>query len=563
MLEEDKLKEEIKETEQESKTAAAGDSSENSASVLMQGVTVLAVAGVISKIFGAIFRIPLTNLIGAEGQSYYGVAYPIYSLFLVIATAGFPLAISRMVSERVARKDYINAQKSFKLAFEFTLGICAISFAVLFFGAEYIADAWYKNPGAADAIKAISFALLFTSVVAPLRGYFQGLQNMKPTALTEVLEQFVRVCVGLGLAYALFKVSLEKAAAGATFGASAGLLVAGIVLLIIYQRDKSDRKERLANSVVIEESDRDRFKEMLGIIIPVTIGSSIMPIMMIIDASIVMRRLLATGWGVTEAKVLYGLISGYCDPLVNMPVVFIEAVCISLMPAITRAYTLGRKEDLNVNVKSGLKTMMIISYPCAIGLIVLAGPILHLLYPTKPEEADMAINALRIFAAGIVFLSTMRTLSSSLQGVGKMGIPVVNLGIAAICKIIISYILVGIPAININGAAFGSFMTYLIASSLNFIALKKFADVKLDLKDIFLKPMISALVMGVFAWVSYKLIFLATSSNSLATLASILIAVVIYFVMVFKTEVLTEEEMKLIPKGDVIYDIARKMRLTK
>ena len=200
---------------------------------LVRGATILAVAGIISKIFGAIFRIPLTNMIGAEGQSYYGVAYPVYQLFFAIATAGFPVAISRMVSERTARGDYINAHKSYKLSLKVSTALGIVSFAIMFFGAGAIARA-YANPGAEASLKAVSFALLFTPIVASLRGYYQGRQNMRPTAVTEVIEQMVRVIVGLSLAYAFFKTSLEKAAAGATFGASAGIIAALILMVIIY-----------------------------------------------------------------------------------------------------------------------------------------------------------------------------------------------------------------------------------------------------------------------------------------------------------------------------------------
>ena len=228
-------------------TEAAGT---KAASRLMQGATILAVAGIVSKIFGAIFRLPLTNLIGAEGQSYYGAAYPVYQLFYVIATAGFPVAISRMVSERVAHGDYINAHRSYRLALKTTLVISLISFAICFFGAGAIAGL-VKNPGAEFSIKAISIALLFTPIAASLRGYFQGHQKMTPTAVSQVIEQMVRVAVGLALAYMFFRTSLEKAAAGATFGASAGMIAAMIVLIFIYSRNKADREEEFRKSVEI------------------------------------------------------------------------------------------------------------------------------------------------------------------------------------------------------------------------------------------------------------------------------------------------------------------------
>ena len=538
------------------------ESGSSAAGKLMQGATILAIAGIMCKILGGIFRIPLTNMIGAEGQSYYGAAYPVYQLFYTIATAGFPVAISRMVSERVAKNDYINADKSYRIAMQTSVVVSIIAFAICCFGADQIAD-FVGNPGAAASIRAISIALLFTPFAASLRGYFQGLQIMTPSAISQVAEQFVRVCAGLLLAYMFFRTNLEYAAAGATFGASAGMIAAMIVLYIMYYRFRHQRRENAAQSAVIEETTRDRFRELVEIVIPITIGSSIMPLMMTIDLAVIMRRLQATGWSLSMSKTLYGLISGYCDPLVNLPVIFIDAITISLIPAVTRAFTLKIKSDLDGNIMTGLKTMMIIAYPCAVGLIVLAGPILHLLYPTKPDEAEMAIHTLQILSLGIVTLSVMRTLSASIQGIGKMTLPVINLGIGAVIKIVATYVLVGIPALNVNGAAIGTVIAYLTAALLNYRGLRKHADVDLDLGNIFIRPLWASLIMGAGAVGMYKLIFMLHPSNLIASGIAIIFAVIVYFVMVFVTGAVSREELALVPKGETLYNIAVRMHLAK
>lgn len=528
----------------------------------MKGATILVIAGIVSKIFGAIFRIPLTNMIGAEGQAYYSASYAVYNLLFVIATAGFPVAISRMVSSRIAERDFVNAHKSYKLAMKVSWALGIVSFLIMYFGAGTIAG-FYKNPGSAASMKAISVALLFTPLVASMRGYYQGRQNMVPTGITEVIEQMVRVASGLTLAYMFYKTSLVKAAAGATFGASAGIMAAFLAMMIIYARDKNDRKKLLEDSVAREENDRDRLKELLGFLIPVTIGSAVMPIMFNIDAGMIPRRLLATGWDRVMADKLYGLMGGFCDPIINLPNIFIDAICISLMPAVTTAFTLKNKKDLDDNIKTGLKTMMIITYPCAIGLIVLAKPILTMLYYKKYDEAVMAVPALQILAVSIITLAIMRTFSTSLQGIGKMMLPVWNLLIGAGVKAVVSYILLGIPAININGAAFGSVLAYVTAGILNYRALKKYADVSLDVKSIFIRPLIAALIMGAAAIVTYKLLFMITSSNSISTLIAILIAAAVYFVTAFLTGAVTKDEIELIPKGELIYRLAVRLKVAK
>ena len=535
---------------------------QQTSALLMKGATILVIAGIVSKIFGAIFRIPLTNMIGAEGQAYYSAAYAVYNLLFVIATAGFPVAISRMVSSRIAEGDFLNAHKSYKLAMKVSWALGIISFIVMFFGAGAIASA-YKNPGAEASMKAISVALLFTPVVASMRGYYQGRQNMKPTGITEVIEQMMRVAVGLTLAYMFYKTNLQYAAAGATFGASAGIIAALVAMAVIYARDKEPRSKLLEGSVVKAETDKKRLKELFAFLIPITIGASVMPIMFNIDAGIIVRRLLATGWDPVMAKKLYGLMGGFCDPIINLPNIFIDAICISLMPAVTTAFTLNNKKDMDDHIKTGLKTMMIITYPCAIGLIVLAKPILTMLYYRKYDEALLAVPALQILALSIITLSIMRTLQSCLQGIGKMMLPVYNLFIGAIVKAVSSYILLGIPAVNINGAAIGSVLAYVTAGILNFRALKKYTNVSLDMKSIFFRPLVAALIMGAAAIVSYKLLFMITSSNAISTLISIIIAAAVYFVSAFRTGAVTKDEIELIPKGELIYRLAVRLKVAK
>ncbi|MBR3331320.1 MAG: polysaccharide biosynthesis protein [Mogibacterium sp.] len=535
---------------------------QQTSTLMMKGATILVIAGIVSKIFGAIFRIPLTNMIGAEGQAYYSAAYAVYNLLFVIATAGFPVAISRMVSSRIAEGDFINAHKSYKLAMKVSWALGIVSFLIMYFGSGVIANI-YKNPGSEASMKAISLALLFTPLVASMRGYYQGRQDMKPTGVTEVIEQMMRVAAGLTLAYMFYKTSLVNAAAGATFGASAGIIAAFVAMMFIYSRDKKTRSRLFETSIERPESDKTRLKELLAFLIPITIGSSVMPIMFNIDAGIIVRRLLATGWDSEMAEKLYGLMGGYCDPIINLPNIFIDAICISLMPAVTTAFTLKIKKDLDDHIKTGLKTMMIITYPCAIGLIVLAKPILTMLYYKQYDEAVMAVPALQILAVSIITLAIMRTFSTSLQGIGKMMLPVWNLLIGAVVKAIVSYILLGIPAININGAAFGSVMAYVTAGILNYRALKKYTDVSLDVKSIFFKPLGAALIMGAAAIIAYKVIFMITSSNSVSTLISIMFAAAVYFVAAFRTGAVTKEEIELIPKGDLLYRLAVKLRVAK
>lgn len=527
---------------------------------LIKGATILAVAGLFSKILGAVFRLPLANLIGAEGMSYYGVAYPVYSFFLVLSTAGLPVAISRMVSERIAIGDHKNAYKTYKVSFTLMIAIGVVSFLICFFGAGVIAEKM-GNPGAKYSLMAISPALLFAPIASSFRGYFQGQQNMMPTGASEIMEQFARVCVGLTLSFMLSKKSLELAAAGATFGASAGLFAAIVILIFIFFGKKKSGQELMKKSIERAESKKGLVKQLFKIAVPITIGSTIMPLMMIIDSMIIMNRLQATGWSYAESKTLYGLISGFCDPLIGFPGVFIDAISVSLLPAVTAAFTLKKKAELDKNIQMGIKTMMVLAYPSAVGLIVLAKPILHMLYPMRLEEADMAVTNLQILALSIISLSIMRTFSTTLQAVNKMVLPVGNLMVGMVVKIVLSYTLVGIPALNINGAAIGSVCAYLTAAVLNYSGVKKYAGTRIDLKSTFVRPLLASGIMGVFAWLTHKLCMMAIGSNSLSSLIAIVIAVLVYFVMVFKTKTLSREEVLTLPAGRKLVKLAEKLHL--
>ena len=302
-------------------------------------------------------------------------AYSIYSALLVLSTAGIPVAISRMVSERIAVGEYKNAHKVFRTATALLFAIGIVSFAVCYFGGEAITAA-LGNPDAAMAVKAISPALLFVPLFSAFRGYFQGRQNMNPTAISEITEQLVRVIVGLYLAYQLLHTGLKEAAAGASFGASAGSVAGLAIIVMIYllNRRTIHRKIDLNNKQV--EETAVILRKIVSIAVPIIIGCEIMPIMTLIDTGIIMTRLQDTGWSYEEAKSLYGLLSGFCNSLIAFPQVFTQAVAVSLVPAVAAAFKIKNKNGVQENIKLGYRTTMIMAFPCAFGIFALAEPIL-------------------------------------------------------------------------------------------------------------------------------------------------------------------------------------------
>lgn len=537
---------------------------------LVKSAAILAVSGIVVKFLGAFFRIPLANYIGSVGMAYYSPAYYIYGFLLVFATAGLPVAISKMVSERYAVGQFREAERVFKLSRSLMMSIGIVGFCVLFFFSNTIAEL-INVPGAALSMKATSLALLIVPIMSSYRGYFQGMQEMTPTAISQVVEQLFRVATGLTLAIVLMNGHVEmlnvfteeeRGAAGGCFGASAGAIGGLLVMFIIYIISRKSIKTRIRKDHTTErESSKDLLKKILGIAVPITLGAAIMPIMNLIDSGIITGRLVASGWSQLEAESMYGQFMGFAAPVIQFPQVLMQAIVISLVPMVSAANRLGDRTELHNNISLGMRMTTMIAIPAAVGIWVLAAPILLLLYPAQEASALGAAPCLQVMAIGFIFLSTITTVTGALQGIGKQVIPVINLFISVLMKFVITWVLVAIPTFNVVGAAIGSASAYCLAAALDIAALKKFSGVKLSVKMIVIKPLISALVMGVVVFFAYKGLFLVLDSNGTATILSVFIGIAVYGLMVLKTKTIVREEMMSISIGRKIAVICDKLRL--
>ncbi len=525
----------------------------------LQGALILGVAGLIIKALGAFFRIPLANIIGDDGMGYYQTAYPIYVLFLTLSTAGIPTAISKMVAERNAVDNPREAHRIFRVSFLLLFGIGIVSSAILFFGAEMIVGQ-LKNPDAKYAMMAIAPALLFVPLMAAYRGYFQGMQKMEPTAASQVAEQLFRVVAGLSLALALVPKGLEYAAAGASFGATAGAVGGLLFVVLIYcgNRKKIHRDMRKDTHKKGESASRI-LMHIFIIAVPITIGAAIMPIMNTIDVGIVMRRLQESGFTKEAANSLYGQLTGMAGPLINFPQVLTQAIAMSLVPAVAAAHRKNDTAFLHYNISMGLRTAMMIGLPCALGLMILSEPIMLLLYPAQKASAASAAPCLFVLAIGVVFLSSVQTTTGILQGVGKQMVPVVNLFFGAIVKVILTYTLTGIESINVRGAAIGTVAAYIVASALNVFAVRRYTGVRFDIMMTWVKPLISALVMGGVVWLTYSLLS-GPAGNAIATLLSVFVGGCIYAGMLFLTKSVTAEELTMLPGASKLARITKKAK---
>lgn len=520
----------------------------------LKGAVILGSAGIVVKILGAFFRIPLSNLIGDDGMGYYQSAYPIYLLLLVISTAGIPTAIAKLVSEKVAKGDRYGAHRVFRVAFGTLLIVGLITSSILFFGAGLYVK-FIKNPNAYYSTLAIAPALFFVPIMSAFRGYFQGLQNMKPTAISQIIEQLGRVVLGILLAVLFLDKGLEVAAAGATFGATSGAFFGAIIVTFIYFRYKKVEGINIKRTQD-EESVGIILKKLLTIAIPITLGAAVIPVMNSIDAAIVMRRLQDIEYTVKESNGLYGQLTGMANPLINLPQVLTAALQISLVPAVSHLAARRDTKELYSTIEAGVRIALLIGLPAATGLIILSKPIMILLYPLQIESAISASGILSILGYGVIFLSLFQTLTGILQGLGKASIPVRNLFVGAIVKLILSYILIGIPQINIRGAAIATITGYGIAAVLNLIYIKKYTNIKFDYINVIIKPTISVIAMALVVKYTYSILNMSLA-NSISTLSSVAVGAIVYGIMLLITRTITEADLDLMPGGSKIKGFTR------
>lgn len=534
------------------------DNNKNKESFL-KGALILGAAGVVVKIMGAFFRIPLGNLIGSTGMGYYQAVYPVYTLFLTLATAGFPTALAKLVSEKRAVGDFGGANKTFKVASTILFLTGLISFCIFYFGADFIVTKIMKNNGAYAAMVAIAPALLFVPLMSSFRGYFQGRREMSKIAVSQMVEQFFRVVLGIGIAYYLMKsFGPEQGAAGGVLGAAIGGFASIVFLIIVYFKGAKERKIEINSSKHIKvESTKTILKRILYVAVPITIGACVMPLVNMVDSIIVVRRLQESGFDVKTANSLLGQLTGMAMATVNLPIFIDQAIGMSLVPSISEAYALNQKERVRKEAKNGIKLILILVLPCAFGLASLATPIMNLLYPSETGHIG---EMLLVCAPCAVFLGLIYAQNGILQGMGKPMIPVKALAIGMLFKIVISYTLTGIPSINVFGSAIGTLVAYVVASGIEFIYIKKHLNVKFPKKEFIVKPLLTVTTMFVVVKISYGLLNIVFG-NTLSTLISIMIGGIVYVVVLLAIGGIKKEEILIMPKGQKIYRILKKLKL--
>lgn len=522
--------------------------------------SVLAAASLIVRFIGFLYRLPLTELIGDRGNAIYSAGYYIYTFLLILSSAGLPAAISRLVSTRIAKGEYRNAQKIFRVSMIFAGAAGAIGMLVLFFFAEPIAK-MVDSPNSVYCLQTLAPTLLIVGVMSVYRGYLLGMNIMTPTAVSQIFEQVFNAVFSVYLAWVLVKQSIPLGAAGGTAGTGIGALAGLIVVMIFYNRMKPEIRHnmRIEEKGIYQETTGEAFKKLVVTAFPIIAGTAVFSMTNLIDMKMVMSGLMSSGaFTEAEAEVLYGQLSGKYVTLTTFPVSISSAMATAAIPNIAMAVTVGNKKEVKRKINTALKLAMIISIPAAVGIGVLGDQILRMLFLSYPEGGVL----LKVGAISIAFLSFCQIVTGVLQGIGKIQIPVIGALLGAVVKIALNWILIRIPSINVVGAVISTDVCYLVASIFNVIMLMRYTKTRVNFSGVLIKPTIGSIIMGIGCVIGYKVISLVFG-NTISTLLTIIVAVIIYLLVMIFIRGITEEDLLSIPKGRILVRVFKKIGLLK
>jgi len=517
----------------------------------LSGAMILTATIAVTKVIGALYKIPLGNLLDSEGMAHFFAAYNIYRLLLTLSTAGLPLAMSRMVSEAEALGLENQKHRIFRTALGLFTVLGIVCSAAMFFLAAPL-SALLHDTLAKTAVEVLAPAVLFVCLMAPIRGFTQGQGNMRPTAASEIIESLSKAVIGYLLAWYLLRRGFPRhmAAAGAIGGVTVATALALLALAVYllthrYRRPSSD----------VPQGRRAILRRLLRIGIPITAGTCGMSLITLLDTSLVLGTLQGTGYSQEAATALYGEYT-YGLNLFTLPASFIAPMTISLIPAIGAA--LARRDMISVrrNTSAAFRFTALLALPLGAGLSVLARPLLDLLYPDIPQTAAAAAPHLAVLGIASIFVCVMAMSGGVLQAHGREDIPLWTLLVGGLTKIISNYLLVGNPAIGIRGAAYSTLLCYGLIAVLNLIAVARTVPERPRYLAVFTRPALATVIMALAARAGFGLLQRVVSPRPAAAL-TVLLSAAVYAVLVLAMGIIRREDLASLPKGDKIADFLR------
>ncbi len=538
---------------------------------VVQG-SILAIAGLLVRVIGMVYRIPLQNHIGDGFMGIYSSAFQVYNILLLLSSYSLPLAVSKMISARLAVKKYNNAYRVFKITLVFAFVVGAVAALITYFGAHFFADLLFM-PNAYYAIAVLSPAVFIMAILGVLRGYFQGHGTMVPTAISQILEQIANAALSIICGFIFFDIGYNLdlikgtdiyadayAAAGVTIGTVSGALVALLFFIVVFFINKKSMMRRIhKEKTAAPETYSYLFTVLMMTITPVILSSVVYNISTFVDNSIYGHYMVEIkDFSKSYYEDVWGVYTGKYTLFTNIPIAIASSLASSIIPSISATIASGNKKQLFKKIELGIRVAMIVAIPSAIGLSVLGDPIMKLIYPS---DNGLAGVLLLMGSSAVIFYSLSTITNAVLQGIGKMAWTVANAAISLVIHVIVLAILLYGFNLGIYGVVIANIVFALVMCILNAITLKRFLNYYNEIWYTFVIPLLAGGIMGGVAYGIYKLIYMLTSHNAVSVLAAIGVAVIVYAVVLLLFKCFTENEIKSLPMGTKLAKILKKLHL--
>ena len=533
---------------------------------------ILAVATVLTKVIGVIYRIPLANILGDAGNGFYGYAYQIYAMALMVSSLSLPTAVSKLVSAKLAAGQKRNSVRVFRCSMVFAVVVGTVITAAVFFGADAISVYAMKSPLSVYALQMLAPGLFLVAVMAVIRGYFQGLGSMMPTAVSQIIEQLIRAVISIAGASIFVDIGTragEKAgeellgpaygAAGATLGTVLGALIALVFLIFVIwaYRGQMTRQYRTDRSGR-EDSYRHILKVLVLTAVPILFSTAIYNINQILDLTIFNHIMDAQGYVEEEYMALQGIYSGKYDTLVNVPLSIPWALCSSVVPSLTAAVATRSRKLVHEKIDQTLRLTMVITIPCGVGFLVLASPLMVLLY----NDASKTPAYLLMLGSVVVVLYGWSSISNSiLHGLNHISSPAKNACIALVVHLAAFVVMMTAFKMNVYALAAGNIVFAACMCWLNQRKVHKVCGFRMNIMDTFIKPLIASAVMGIVTYAAHLALDLLIGGRWIPTIIAIFIAMIVYVVVVLKIGTLSDEDIEALPMGARLLRLCRRLHL--
>lgn len=539
----------------------------NTASGFLKQGSILAVASILVRMIGLLYRIPMANIIGSEGNGIYSSAFEIYNILLIISSYGMPMAVSKMVSAKCVEKKYKEAYHIFRCSMIFSLCTGGAAALFVFFGADWLEKNFFKSfYGIAIPLRILAPTIFVVAIMGTLRGLFQGRKTMMPTAISQIFEQIVNAVVSVAAAFFLMRAhsASEKfsawGAAGGTLGTSMGAMMALIFLVFVYLlyrpvMKKQQRRDRVSEEMTVTET----YKLILWTAIPIILSQTVYQLSGIIDVSLINWVLLGKGISGTQISTWQGIYSTQYRTLVSVPIAVSTAIASSMVPSLVASYIGKDKHAVHRKVNLAVKFNMIIAFPSAVGMAVLAVPIIHSIYPAMEYKTGSMMMI--IGSSCIIFYALSTVTSGILQSIDQMRLPVFHSLISLIVHIILVWLLMRFTGLGVYALVIGNVTYPLLVCVLNGYSVSAHLGFKQEVTKCFCVPFLSSVIMGVLTFAVFKLFHAVSGSNVISLLPALAVAVVSYFILVLKLKGLTRDELYEFPFGRKMSIVADKLHL--